>query len=76
MATMNAAGHQLVNRPTSTVMTTEPVMVPTSGMSENRKAMNASSAEYSIGPMKNPSTVRKMNVNTPFARPSNTWPTT
>ena len=40
----------------------DPVIVPTSGMSENRNAMKASRAVYSIGPMMKPSTVRKRNV--------------
>ena len=53
-------------------MITEPVIVPTSGTSENRNAMKASRAVYSIGPMIKPSTVKKMKVRIPLVRPSST----
>ena len=49
-----------MNSRTSRVMTTDPEMVPTSGINEPRKAMKASNAEYFTG---NP-TAGKMSVKT------------
>ena len=62
---------------TRRVIITDPEIVPTRGMSEPRKAMKASNAEYFTGnPNSGKIRVSTMNDRTPLAKASEPWPMT